>query len=490
MPPFLFNRIAQPLCALPLPPPLPQIASLPVTPVVQQMIMQQYSNPIAVLPFTPNLEMARPLMPTYQAMPQILPQLQQPLIPTSALETPQFVPQSYIPPTLLPSNMPLRPNVFPPFPPFPLFPDSIPLPAPQTTSGYPSTCRACIPPPPPPALDISVTGQNWLQHCSACRNVPGDGCSLNNRPASGRFTPLLRPSSIQDRTCCPPVRQTNRYPHINSSPTTRPFLHDIPLPPGGVLISDEYLSNSDIAGAHRFGKNHSFENPRVFHAPPTSMVLLGSRTDPNPIKKKRSRRKGRKNKRDTQSSPKTKSTSTITSRSSLSSSSSTSSWCSLCEAAKEKKSQPSDVISNTDQQKSTSESRNVNLHYEYQPPEIQSVYNNNPKLKTSDTDSVSTFNPRTPSNNSQIIEKNIDTLSTPVSIDFIKNDDDQKSNSSLTLNQSQPSQNLVRKIIIIQRRRSSSLSSIHTISSDESFTVTSKQEKSKKKNKNKIGETF
>ena len=481
MPPFLYNRITQPQCALPLPPPLPQISSLPVTPVVQQMIMQQYSNPIAVLPFTPNSQLPRAMMPTYQAISQP----QQPFLPMTNFETPQFIPQSYIPPTLLPSNMPLRPNFIPPFP---FSADSISSPVAQTNSSYPSTCRACIPP--PPALDISVIGHNWLQHCSACHNVPADTSSPHSRSASGRFTPLLRHSVVQDRFSCSPGQQGCPYPHINPFPTARPFLHDIPLPPGGILLSDEYLDRSDVVGAHQFSQKYSIENPRVFHSAPTSMALLGSRMELIPMKKKRSRRKGRKKKKDRQPSSTTKSPSTVlptisdgtvTSRSSFSSSSSSSSWCSLCEAAKGKKYQPSDVVSNTEEQQSTSEARSVNFHYEYQPPELQSVYNNNQHLKTSDTDSISTFNPRAIS---YPTEKNTDALLTPISVDLIKNED-QKSNSSFKLNQSSP-QNPVRQIIIIQRRRASSLSSIHTVSSEESFTVTSEQNiKPKKKNKNK-----
>ncbi|CAF1473172.1 unnamed protein product, partial [Adineta steineri] len=72
VPPFLFNHIAQPLCSLPLPPPLPQISSLPLTPAVQQRVIQQYSNPVATFPFTPNWQSPQSFAPTYP------PPLQQP----------------------------------------------------------------------------------------------------------------------------------------------------------------------------------------------------------------------------------------------------------------------------------------------------------------------------------------------------------------------------------------------------------------------------
>ena len=70
MPPFLYNRISQPFSSFPLPPPLPQIGSLPLTPAVQQMVVQRYSNPIAVLSFPPSWQMPQMMMPSYSSVPQ------------------------------------------------------------------------------------------------------------------------------------------------------------------------------------------------------------------------------------------------------------------------------------------------------------------------------------------------------------------------------------------------------------------------------------
>ncbi|CAF4397307.1 unnamed protein product, partial [Adineta steineri] len=83
VPPFLFNHISQPLCSLPLPPPLPQISSLPLTPAVQQRVMQQYSNPVATFPFTPNWQPPQSFAPTYPSP------LQQPsMMPMPSFQAP------------------------------------------------------------------------------------------------------------------------------------------------------------------------------------------------------------------------------------------------------------------------------------------------------------------------------------------------------------------------------------------------------------------
>ncbi|CAF0880228.1 unnamed protein product [Adineta ricciae] len=246
IPPFLFNRISQPQCSLPLPPPLPQLSSLPLSPAVQQMVMQQYSNPVAILPFASNYFTA-PAAP------------QQPLsiMPTPALPTPQYA--------LQPSTVPVPP------------PSSIPMPlsnpaAPYayanpdvsasqpTSSYYPSTCRACVPAPPP--LTVPVTGHCWVQHCSACHHVPTDVSNPNERPHNhGRMTPLLRQPTVEQYIYDERNQQYSHqqqqspqqhYPHINNSQARQnSWSNNLPpLPPGAVIISDEYITEDQPYGTY------------------------------------------------------------------------------------------------------------------------------------------------------------------------------------------------------------------------------------------------
>ena len=74
MPPFFFNQMSQPLCSLPLPPPLPQPASLCLENNIQQLLMQRYANPVAVFPLDPNWQIPQPSIPPYQPAPIYPPQ--------------------------------------------------------------------------------------------------------------------------------------------------------------------------------------------------------------------------------------------------------------------------------------------------------------------------------------------------------------------------------------------------------------------------------
>ncbi|UJR23643.1 hypothetical protein I4U23_026628 [Adineta vaga] len=196
MPPFSFNRMSQPLCSLPLPPPLPQISSLPLTPGIQQMVMQKYSNPVAVLPFTSNYQSGQSFAPNYS-----------------------------FPPVVPPSN-----------------------------SSYPSTCRACVPAPPP--LNIPVTSHCWIQHCSACHHIPGDASNPNVRPDNhGRMTPLLRQPTVAQH-----VQDANNdyqhYPHVNTYSADGSRSNNLPpLPPGAVIISDEFVNRIDSSRESWYSKN-------------------------------------------------------------------------------------------------------------------------------------------------------------------------------------------------------------------------------------------
>ncbi len=392
MPPFLFNRISQPFCSLPLPPPLPQIGSLPLTPFVQQMVMQQYANPVAVLPFTQNWQMSQAMMPMYPSIPQQQPQ---PVMPISTFQTPPSMPQPSIPLTLPPANMPL-------FPPnaasFPFSSDALSSAVQTSTGGYPSTCRACIPA--PPLLNVPVTGHCWVQHCSACHHVPADTSSPNTRPTDGRSTPLLRHSVVMQNAYNPivPDHQQQQYPHINTSMTMRPWLHEMPpLPPGGVIVSDEYLTPNHPAQTYHFSQNYAPQQPRVFHSLPRSITISTINSRQKKMKKKKSSRKRHKKYADDAS----QSNSTFNSSASLSYAntsntrrSSTSSSCSLCNESLTNEPEKSDITpqnsqSNLAHQNSSAAAHPIQVRYNYQPPDLASVYNKNLYLKSSDTDSTS-----------------------------------------------------------------------------------------------------
>ncbi|CAF1340690.1 unnamed protein product [Adineta steineri] len=369
VPPFLFSRMTQPLCSLPLPPPLPQISSLPLTPAVQQMVMQQYSNPVATFPFTPNWQSPQSFAPTYppplqqpsmmpmpsfQAPPSFaptyLPLLQQPsMMPMPSCQAPPSFAPTYPPPLQQPSMMPMPscqappsfaptyppllqqppmmpmsscqapPSFAPTYPPLLPQPSAMPMPscqappsfaptyppllqqpsmmpmpsfqAPQYASqpniipmlssntspslpysnpvlsvpqqpnnDYPNICRACIPPPPP--LNVSVTGHHLLQHCSACHHVPANNSNPNFRLSNDRGTPLLRHPIVQQYL--PDPRTLQQCYHNNTYMTQSAYSHKLPpLPPGAVIISDEYIQKSDLAGAYHYSQKYPIQHQRV-----------------------------------------------------------------------------------------------------------------------------------------------------------------------------------------------------------------------------------
>ncbi|CAF4311509.1 unnamed protein product, partial [Adineta steineri] len=139
VPPFLFSRMTQPLCSLPLPPPLPQISSLPLTPAVQQMVMQQYSNPVATFPFTPNWQSPQSFAPTYP------PPLQQPsMMPMPYCQAPPSFAPTYPPLLPQPPMMPMPsfqapPSFAPTYPPLLPQPSMMPMPSCQAPPSFAPT---------------------------------------------------------------------------------------------------------------------------------------------------------------------------------------------------------------------------------------------------------------------------------------------------------------------------------------------------------------
>ncbi|CAF3726263.1 unnamed protein product [Adineta steineri] len=294
VPPFLFSRMTQPLCSLPLPPPLPQISSLPLTPCVRQMVMQQYSNPVATFPFTPNWQSPQSFAPTYppplqqppmmpmpycQAPPSFTPTypplLQQPpMMPMSSCQAPPSFAPTYPPLLQQPSMMPMpsfqapqyasQPNIIPMLssntsPSLPYSNPVLSVPQ-QPNNDYPNICRACIPPPPP--LNVSVTGHHLLQHCSACHHVPANNSNPNFRLSNDRGTPLLRHPIVQQYL--PDPRTLQQCYHNNTYMTQSAYSHKLPpLPPGAVIISDEYIQKSDLAGAYHYSQKYPIQHQRV-----------------------------------------------------------------------------------------------------------------------------------------------------------------------------------------------------------------------------------
>jgi hypothetical protein len=444
------------------------------------MVMQRYANPVAVLPFIPNWQLSPPMLPYY---PQILQSQQQSNMPISSLGPSQSIPQSYIPSAQFPINMPMLPSYASSVP---FSSAAISSEAQYSNNDYSNTCRACIPAPPP--LNISVTGHCWIQHCCACHYVPADTTNPNIRPSNGRFTPLLRQPTVQQNAYNPIMyqqqqqQQQQQYPHINTSMTMRPWLHDTPpLPPGAVIISDEYVTNNDSVGAYHFSQNYAMAQPRVFTSIPRSKAPAIINTDKNKINKNRSRKSGHKKRKDQDNSQPNSKSNSITSISHMDasttrrSSTSSSSLCSLCNASKANKEPKSDTTTNNNQQNLPLEqlsaaARNVNLRFNYQPPDLQSVYNNNPYLKSSDTDSTSLSNPSTSPNSLSIKEENHGTPSSSVYFNPMEEDEDKKSISTLSPTLSQ-SERPVKRIIIIRQFRTSSPSIISTISSNLSLNI-------------------
>jgi hypothetical protein len=471
MPPFTYNRMSQPLCSLPLPPPLlPQIGSLSLTPIVQQMVIQQYANPIAVLPFTPNFQMSQPMISGYPQIPQ-----QQLMVPPLTLPSPQSIPQPYGPAPLIPANMPVySPNA-------PLFPfscDTTSAGLQYPNSGYPSTCRACVPPPPP--LNIPVADHRWTQHCSACYHVPADASSPNIRPTNGRSTPLLRHPIVLQNSYNPPMQQP-QYPHVNPSIAMRPWLHSIPpLPQGAVIISDEYISRENLGTTYNFSKKYAVQHPHVYTFTSRSKSLSTDTT--NQIKPET---KSQRKYEDDKSQSRNKSTSlTQLSHSHVSHvsnvsnihrstihSSSSSSSCSSCDALPSKEKQKSDRSSNSTKNNLARKqlsvaARNINLRYNYQIPDLPSVYHNNRYLKSSDTEE-STFS-NSSSSSSPFINKELKNgrPPSPVYLHVIREEEeDQKSIRTLLSTTSfQSSQKPVTKTIIIRTFTRGSPSTVSTIS--------------------------
>ncbi|UJR23644.1 hypothetical protein I4U23_026629 [Adineta vaga] len=389
MPPFLFNRMSQPLCSLPLPPPLPQISSLPLTPGTQQMVMQKYSNPVAILPFTSNYQSGQSFAPNY-SFPPVVPQ--QPLtMPTPVAPPCQYAPQSYAAPALPSNNVPVSSyNAFSP-PTYPTVDASMSQPS---NSSYPSTCRACVPAPPP--LNIPVTSHCWMQHCSACHHVPGDASNPNVRPDNhGRMTPLLRQPTVAQH-----VQDANNdyqhYPHVNTYSADGSKLNNLPpLPPGAVIISDEYIPRNDLVATQQYNQRYPVEHPRVENSVPRSEAYSTFSTSKSQNSREVTKKSNRKKLSNSRTPPyrdlsnmKTSPPRSYARDNRPSLNSSTVSISKLSKSSAD--TNTANYVANTEQKLAdkqfTAMARMINLRYRHQTPDLQAIYHSNEQSKSSDDD--------------------------------------------------------------------------------------------------------
>ncbi|CAF3354141.1 unnamed protein product [Rotaria sp. Silwood1] len=480
-PPFLYNRIAQPLYTFPLPPPLPQLGTLPLTPAVQQMVIQRYSNPVAVLPYTTSWQMPQLMMPSYPQFCQA-----QPMVPISVFPSFPTAPQSCIP-TLMPAfpSLPPAPQLYlPPPPSMPmdqcmLSPPSLQLPLsgvnaisslPQYfNSSYPSICRAC--PPVPPALNISVTGHCWVQHCAACHHVPTSITNPNVRPSGGRITPLLRyptvPQYVPDQT----IQQ--KYFQNEAPILMRPWLRKTPpLPPGAILISDEYITNNGYSSRHDRSRRKK-RQPRHSYYPEERSTTVASRTvttaNPVAIKVNRSvspRRASKNYNHETQNEGSIQSNGII----SKSSSSTTTSGLTV-EYQKitlhSSKSKENDIPKQL-----VDEARNINFQYNYQPQELPSVYLVNHYLKSNSEASTLASSFRTSSNCSpSLIKEHSQTLLSSSDFNSIKEEANSEKENEKSTRPSSQIKKQKERLVIIREFMTSSPSTMSTISSNTSFSI-------------------
>jgi len=491
MPPFLYNRISQPLCSFPLPPPLPQLGSLSLTPAVQQMVVQRYSNPVAVFPFASNWQTPQLMMPGFsqalqQQQQQLMPAFQpfppasQPYIPPpmpafpslppapQAYNSPPSVfvppvmpifssfpptPQSYIPPPTMPANLSV---LQPPSLPLPLpYANAVPPSSQYPNSSYPNMCRAC--PPAPPPLNMLVNGHCWVQHCAACHNVPTPISNPNVRPSSGRITPLLRhptvPQYVPDQT------QQQQDPHANAPAMIRPWLRKTPpLPPGCVLVSDKCFNKDGSRSRDSFRSTTSTSrstSTRSITASKTSKSLSprrASKNSNNPIPAQ-----------------------PVTSKVSLSSSSSSSSSSGLSAEYHKTTMHLSKTNKTPIPQKLAGEARNVNLQYNYQPQELPSVYNVNRYLKSSSEASTLSLNRQKLHDHSpSFIKGNSQILSTGSDLSSIEEESIAHKEDEKPPRPPSYSKKPKEKLIIIREVIAKSPSTISTISSNAAFSIIDK----------------
>ena len=179
-----------------IPPPLPQITSLPLSANLQQDLMKRYQNPLAVVPMPAQWS-------TVQNEGTI-----------SALHGPiqSINNNSY---TYNHAN---------------------------TYDGHLQGCRAC--PPSPPLLNVPAQNNQWVQRCCVCHSTPSQISQSNNGFSSGRITPLLGP--VANSTIATTTIQhydNQQYPNISKVVPTAPSPTPLPrLTFQPIDVSNQYIN--------------------------------------------------------------------------------------------------------------------------------------------------------------------------------------------------------------------------------------------------------
>jgi hypothetical protein len=359
-----------------------------------------------------------------------------------------------------------------------LSPPSLQLPVPNANavpsssqysySGYPSMCRAC--PPAPPPLNITVTGHCWVQHCCACHQVSTSICNPNVRPNGGRITPLLRHPTVPQYV--PEQINQQQYLHANAPVMMRPWLRKTPpLPPGAVVVSDEYLDRDGYYSRYGPSQRQHRHHKRDSHAKRRSATVTSkatsgaSRTDTKNTRSVSPEKRQKSNTHRTQQKEPVKSGRTTP----MSSSSTTTSG--LSAEYKKTTMLPPNTKQDTVPQQFTHGSRNINLQYKYQPQELPNVYLLNRYLKSNSETSTLSSNVEAQSDNSSLFVKERNPLLSPSndSISTKKESNIDKDDESLLRPPSQPKPK--ERLIIIREFRSNSPSTMSTVSSDIAFSI-------------------
>ncbi len=175
--------------------------------------MQPYANPVTAFPFNPNW------------------QIPQPIIPVSSF--PPYQPAL----TAGPGNVPIFPSQISQFP----------------NSGYPRTYCICMPQP-------SSLNNSWMQYGPGYHQIPPVTTNPNVPPTDSRITPLLGHSTALPNEQNQ-IRQQYRNSYINEATSTDFWSSKTPpLPPGAVLVLDEYINKNNSSQEHHHHHHHHSKN--------------------------------------------------------------------------------------------------------------------------------------------------------------------------------------------------------------------------------------
>jgi hypothetical protein len=373
MPPFIFNRMSQPLCSLPLPSPLPQIASLYLEDNVQQMLMQRYANPVAILPFTPNWQISQP---TISAGPQVLQQQQQLIIPISTFHSYQVALNS--------GDMLIYPLQIPSAPADVSQASWIPQ---YCNSGHPRTYCTCIPA--STSFNNSVISNSQIQNSPTYHHTPATTINPNIRPTNEQSALLLRPSATL-KNVHNQIREKYEYPHMNARSHKTP-----PLPPGAKIMFDEYITKDDLFQKQRNSKQHQKQSQPINKTAERSTSTKINNTNENePSKNQTLSNVAKVNNQPTKNqalSNVTKVDNDTTSHQSLVKSKSVTSACSVHNLSFNANVKTEKMIissnnkdQNVNHEQLPAETPNINLHFDDQPRKLSPAHDIDRHLNAND----------------------------------------------------------------------------------------------------------